>query len=232
MRSFLDGLGAELATLASRYPAPGQPAPRPSTVQGPAATRRRTRAPTRLAILATATGAAAAIALAASAPDRLPVFNAPTADASPLAGQPGTPPARRFAWRDGRAFATPDGTGYVVRSSDGQQLCLVLPDAAIAGSFGSSCSELPLVERSGLAGELLTQPTKRQAGRSLVAFVLPVGTARHVRLTGPDGVIPVTVSAGVAAARLRSAATLHFEVRGRSRRHHFEAPFQYVDAAG
>ncbi len=234
MKTFLDALEADLASLAEHpHTAHGSPRPRAAlpaaqryALQKPRGCGRRIAAV--CAVLASV-GVAAVVAPLTWAPESLPVFDAPTADASSLDGRPGVPSASKYALRDSRRFQTRGGAGYVVASKDGEQVCLVIPDARTPGTFGSGCASLARVKRRGLAGELGGPASRGHRGESTVAFVLPAGTDPELRLTGPRGPIPFSVSGGVATATLRSAATLHYEVRGTPRRHEFEAPLGRSD---
>ena len=217
MRHFLDELDGQLAVVA-REPAPRLRAPSARVPR----TWRRLAAGGALA----AAGALAAVGLGASSSPELPVFGAPQADASALAGRPGVPPAAQFDLASSRVFLTPDGPGHVIESRDGRQLCIVLPDRVIPGSFGSRCARRPSIDQLGLAGEMVEAGRGRRAGRALVAFVLPARTGTDVRMVEPDGTaIPVAVHDGVAVAALRTEALLRFDVGGRPRQHRFEAPF-------
>lgn len=230
MRSFLDELDGRLAELAAETAAaPSTIRPRPSRPEPEPV--RRPRAPRgRWAAVSLGCGIAAAIGLlaatlSAGGSATLPILGAPPADASALAGKPGVPPAGRFDLASSRVFPTPDGPGRVILSLDGQRLCVVLPDRAAPGTYGSGCAARQQVGADGLAGEMVAASSRNAPGRALVAFVLPAGTGPELRLVTPEGaVVPVAVHAGVAVATLSTEALLNFEVDGIPRVHRFEAP--------
>lgn len=218
MRSFLDTLDGGLRRAAAVAAAPAPAAP-------PLARNARQRWLNRAGIpAALVAGAAGVLTLSAGTPSGLPVLDAPSADASALAGGAGVPPSSGYDLRRSRAFPTPAGTGYVVPSRDGGALCVVLPDGAAPRSFGSGCAPRPRVETDGLAGEVAHAGSRSRPGRTQIAFVLPRGAGSDVRLEGASGALPVSVHSGVAVATLETAATLRYEVGGAAREQDFSAP--------
>lgn len=199
----------------------------PQGPQGRPTLRFVRRRPTCLALAATVVGIAAlgAIPPVAERTAKLRILDAPPASAAALVGKPGAPPERAFDLATSRAVPTPDGPGYVVTSRDRRQLCLVLPDVGAPGTFGSSCHSVATVERRGTLGLMVRARTRGQAGRSLVAFVLPAGADTRVTIESAGQQLPVSVTHGVAVATLEVEGTLRFWVGGRRFERAIPAPF-------
>lgn len=159
--------------------------------------------------------------------ERLQVFAAPEASAAAVAGKPGAPPSARFDYRASRQFSTPDGIGYVLLSRNRRSLCVVLPDGALPGTFGSGCASVRDAQAQGLFGQMIRPTRDEQTGRTLAAFVLPVGATPDVQIIDPSGQArPATVHHGVAVATTDTGATLQYRVGSRTHRREIAAPFE------
>lgn len=227
MRDFISTSDRRMGTLAGAAVAapPGNHRRPPRRLRG---------APRPLFALAGVVGITAALGSTSELAERtedLRVLSAPEASAASLAGRPGAPSPAAYDYGRSRQFSTPDGRGYVLTSRGDRTLCLVLPDGAAPGTFGSSCARISTVARSGALGQMVLPERGTTPGRVLTAFILPSGASPDVRVTTDAGDVPVSVSAGVAVAVTSTSATLHYDVRGHARTRALGAPFKETGAA-
>jgi hypothetical protein len=123
--------------------------------------------------------------------------------------------------REAHPFRSPKGTGYVLTSRDGKEICLALPDPP--AGYGEECATTSDVQRRGLVGQLISPD--REAGYSQVAVVLPADAQAPV-VRYRDGREEVLgLERGVAAAQISGTGTLTFTVAGQARSIHVE-PFE------
>ena len=224
MRDFVDASERLLATLAGETVAGPSPAPRTSRTRG-----RATRPLIALAGVMAITILLGSSAELAQRTRDLRVWSAPEANAASLSGRPGAPPAASYDYARSRPFATPDGQGYVVPSHGERSLCLVLPDATLPGTFGSSCVRTATVARRGTIGQMVRPARGHQPGRVLTAFVLPAGASPDVRVTSGDREVSTSVAHGVVVVVTTAAATLRYEAQGRVHLRELGAPFREAD---
>lgn len=154
-----------------------QAAPRPL----PPPRRRWLRAP----LLAGAAVAAAVFVLVTSVFDGdqtgLPIFETPTADASPVRSALSPTVAAVAQFDEARKFDTPNGEGFVFPTDDGQ-ICLAIPDS-VPDSFGATCRSRAVAQRDGLSGALQTEAGSGKPGLAVV--VLPTDE-REIEAVGAD----------------------------------------------
>jgi hypothetical protein len=81
----------------------------------------------------------------------LPAFSRPATDVADRAARLPSGISKGFDLRNARSFATSKGAGYVIASSDGASVCVVLPDPP--AGYGSTCATIDEVVRRGLIGE-------------------------------------------------------------------------------
>lgn len=172
----------------------------------------RRRRALRLAMGAAASAALAAAAVAvlpqggkpsAAQAATLPVFSRASTDIAQTRELPADL-SRGFDLAHARAFATSKGTGYVVASTDGRSVCMVIPDPP--AGYGSTCAPLAEVQRRGLIGERVA-PTP-SAGRSEVIVVQPAAMPAPTLRDGDGKARTLDVRDGVATAIITRTGTL------------------------
>lgn len=179
-----------------------------------AAGARRFAPRTYLAVSATAVAACAAIAVvllfasggpgSTTAAYALPVLSGPTHDLTRDAIALPRELARGMDVRHAHGFTAPSGTGYVVLSDDGDELCLAVADPP--AGYGVTCGPLQEVRERGLVGQLVSPSA--DAGRSEVVVVLP-RDAPAPELRYADGSTEaLRIAGGVASASVKARGVL------------------------
>jgi hypothetical protein len=171
--------------------------------------RAKTARPRRTLRLASAGAAAAVLAVltvvlvlqggkaepAKAAP--LPLFARAATDITGRARQ--LPPSMRkgFDLHQARTFETAKGTGYLIPSSNGASLCMVIPDPP--AGYGGTCATVADIQRRGLIGELVAPAPN--AGRTQVFVVQPDGVpAPMLRDAATGKATSLTVRDGISTA--------------------------------
>ncbi len=130
----------------------------------------------RLAMTSTAALTVAAIGLSAllqggkdgvAQAAALPAFSRPAIDIADRASKLPPGMSKGFDLRHARSFSTSKGVGYIVASSDGASVCIVVPDPP--AGYGSTCASIKEVLRRGLIGELVAPAP--DAGRTEVVVL-------------------------------------------------------------
>ena len=219
MRGFLDDLEQRL-TLAAR--------PDPEPAAEPQSATRAVRRPSSARFGSALGGAALAaaaigVALTVGHPTAhaLPVFERPTTNVDRPGVRASFPRgvAKELVFEDGRAFETPAGKGYVIRTSSNDHTCVAIPDPSAPDTFGSTCGPTAEVREHGL----LISAVAQDSSASLTALVVPYGRV-DVSLERETGVSSLNADGGVAVVESTAPATLRWTANGRVHRRRLSTP--------
>ncbi len=215
MRDFLDQLDRRLAAAAQK-PEPGT-APRTA----------RRRRPAALAGLTTVLAVgAASFTMTGTSVAELPILGTPTTDATSLRGKVPAADEARVDFSKAHAFGTPGGPGYALVNDDTDTVCLVAPDSASPGDYGSVCKRpIAQIEREGMALQI-ARDASSTAGATATTVVLLPEHATGVRLRSEGRTSTPAIESGVAAFELRGDGTLHWTQDGQRRQRQFLGPFR------
>jgi hypothetical protein len=97
----------------------------------------------------------------------LPAFSRPATDIAHRAAKLPPGVSKGFDLRHARSFSTSMGAGYVMASTDGASVCMVLPDPP--AGYGATCAATDEVLRRGLVGERVAPAP--DAGRTEVVVL-------------------------------------------------------------
>ena len=133
------------------------------------------------------------------------IFRKPAVDVSSLRVLEGRASAG-IDVKHARKFATPTGTGYILRSSNGQRICMTIPDSP--DGWGGTCVSRREAETKGLVGELIAP--EAGAAPTQVNILLPVGTTTATldEKNGPTR--PMRVVDGIATTVVTKDATIRY----------------------
>jgi hypothetical protein len=153
-----------------------------------------------LAVVAVLPGSKPEPASAAS----LPVFSRAAIDIAARAREMPQRVSAGFDLRHARSFATSKGTGYIVPSSDGASVCMVIPDPP--AGYGGTCASVADVERRGLVGERVAPAAG--AGRTEVMVLQPAAVPAPVLRDATGKTVNLEVHDGIATAIVTRPGTL------------------------
>ncbi len=206
MRDFLDDLERRLATLADEHPEL-EASPRPS----PAPARHRRRRPVALGgLTALIAAAAATFTMTGTSVADLAILSTPTTDATAIKDRAGAAADAGVDFSKAHVFDTPGGPGYALLNAKTDTLCLVVPDVAAPGDYGSTCKQpVSRVEREGMLLQSAGDTQLNPDATALSVLLLP-DDADDVRLTVGGRPAKLQVESGVAVANLRDEGVLRW----------------------
>lgn len=220
MRDFLDELDSRLAILADEHPdLDPTPAPAPPA--------RRRRRPALLggltALIATA---AAAFTMTGTSLADLAILSTPTTDATAIKARAGAAAKAGVDFSKAHVFGTPGGPGYALVNKTTDTICLVVPDAATPGDYGSTCKRpLARVEREGMLLQSSGDTQQDPDATSLSVLILPED-AEEVRLQVGKRPADPQITAGVVVIEHREEAILSWSQDGQRREEILPGPFE------
>lgn len=211
MRDLLDALDERLSALSPATTTD----PDPAGARPPRHERRRPRRRGLLGGAAAAGIAAGATFLVAGTSSAgLPILATPPTDASAVRERSPTAAAAGVDFSAAHRFATDAGPGYVVTNEETGTVCVLAPDAAAPGSYGTTCVEsADVLERDGvvLQSQGVDRATKREINHFVV--VLPEG-ATEIQVRSGGRTRGGTVRDGILTGSTLGSAVASWSVNG------------------
>jgi|GEM_PF-4382733 len=134
----------------------------------------------------------------------LPAFSRPATDIADRAADLPSGMSKGFDLRHARSFSTSKGAGFIIASTDGASVCMVVPDPP--AGYGATCAPINEVLRRGLIGERVAPAP--DAGRTEVVVLQAAAAPDPVLRDSTGQTESLEVRDGIATSIITRPGTL------------------------